>query len=533
MSELVRRHGLLIDQPETSSAAEYGHALEALCDVLSDAAGRGLRALHQRDYPFENAVRPFFYFLTVQFANTKHRAPIPVAVAPSLVSYDSLMPMYTAKLNGPHHCLLHQVAEATDPAALIEQLLSVARPGRPPSPPRDRDPGKRATPSRRRLGVSLSWTTFEKLVLSSLDPGQLCFLKKHEPARYALDGRLRRRLLDAFRHEAEDLGASGDEARLLLVTAATLPTFFLEAFDDYIDWVEQEGAGLSGIVGGIEFKDNPRIALLIPWLRSHKRATVGVQHGGAYGQIEPSLWERCERFLFERYVTWGYRYSAQDVPLPSIRLSRPHPFRTLQGSRTGTKQQDRDATLVVLPPVIDLLALTPPVEFHARALRAAMELIDVTTPPGEKLVLRLHPNSSIEDYGATIPDALRARAAITAGSRGTLVADARRYARVIFTEPIATGILECVSGNVDFRIVSDPLYSQFRPEARPIFDALIHARIWITDSQSWTDAEQSSQALSERRREAIDLFARTFIRHQWNYLAVWASFLRETHQASR
>ena len=525
MSELVRRHGLLLDDPESSSAAEYGRALEALCDVLSDAVGKNLRSLHGREFPFEIAVRPFFYFLAVQYANSKYRPPAQLAAAPSLESYDCLFPLYDARVNGTLHRLLHQVAVASDPAGMIERLLPVAPPAG--SPPRSREPDRRTrfARRRRRFGVSFSLTTFEKIVLSCLDPGHLRFLKRSAPPPYALDGRIRRRLLDALRHDAERLGAGGDEARQLLVTAATLPTFYLEAFDDYVAWVEQVGADLSGLLAGIEFKDDPRFALLVPWLRSHNRVTVGAQHGGTYGQIEPTLWERCERFLFERYVTWGYRYSEQDVPLPAIRLSRPHPLRNSSRGKRG-------ASLVVLPHFTDALAQPLPVELELWALRASMELLDAATP-GRELVLRRHPRNRTEDYAEAIPESLRARVTFTAGSRGTLVADARRFDGVIFTEPHATGILECVSSGVDFRIVANPRYFHLRPEARPVFDALIRARIWITDSQAWNEAEQPDEELAELRRKAIGLFARTFIRHSRSYLVDWSRFLREVDRASR
>jgi len=47
---------------------------------------------------------------------------------------------------------------------------------------------------------------------------------------------------------------------------------------------------------------------------------IGVQHGGTYGEMIPSHFEKYERSITDRYISWGWEDGKQVIPMPAAKL---------------------------------------------------------------------------------------------------------------------------------------------------------------------------------------------------------------------
>jgi len=525
-------HRRLLDDPTRSPFGDYARALEGLCEQLSRLAGECLRALHASDYPFAIALRPYYYMSVLQFANIRYFPAPRGGETPTLRPFDRLVEMFDPGRDGPLHVLVYRIADAQRPQEAVERLLdevpaaSVERStsGPPRVPPRV-SPGLR-------LGLSLSLTGVEEAVLSLLGRGRIRLIRPRRSPGYLLNVDLRKRLLQALSEQASALPP--DAIGVLLASAALLPTYYLEGFADHLAEVSALADSLVGLVGGTEYHHHPQIALLVPLLAARGRITVGAQHGGLYGQTDPSWHERAERFLFERYLTWGYRHSPQDVPMPAVRMSRPRIDHGIVRLKPKIFGPEMSSTLVVLPCVDQGLSYavhSPSINRMIEALRRTFDILASSGPDVGPFVLRCHPRNRPDDYAEAVPSSLRERVTFAQGSRGSLARDAHRYAEVVFTNPNATGITECLAGQVDFGIVADPALFHIRPEARPVYDGLIRARVWMTDSAARRDSLARRSELAGRRREALERFAEEYALRSSGYLGPWSRFLNETYRS--
>ena len=532
--DFFEEHRRLLEDPARSPFGEYARALEELGARLSSLAGGCLQALHASDYPFAIALRPYYYMSALQFANVKYFPQPRGDETPTLRPFDRLVEMFDTGRDDPLHGLVHRLAFAELTEKAVERLLdevpaaSIARSAS--RPPREL---QRASPGLR-LGLSLSLTGVEEAVLSLLGRGRIRLIRPRRSPGYLLNVGLRKRLLRALKGQADALPPDSAAVRVLLASAALLPTYYLEGFADHLAEASTLADSIVGLVGGTEYHHHPQIALLIPLLTARGRITVGAQHGGLYGQTDPSWHETAERFLFERYLTWGYRHTPQDVPMPVVRMSRPRIDHGMFRLRRKVFGPETSSTLVILPCIYDTLSFgtySPSVNRQVEALRATFDILAGSGPESGSFVLRCHPRNRQVDYAEAVPDLLRERITFAQGSRGSLARDAHRYAEVVFTSPNATGITECLSNNVEFGIVADPALYHIRPEARSVYDGLIRARVWMVDSAARSDCLARPSELAGQRREALDRFAEQYALRSSGYLGQWSRFLDETYRS--
>ena len=67
----------------------------------------------------------------------------------------------------------------------------------------------------------------------------------------------------------------------------------------------------------------PNDVMTLSWIAKCKEQgtkIVGVQHGGAYGEFKYDSRENFERKISHEYVTWGWKDTNDDVPLPALKL---------------------------------------------------------------------------------------------------------------------------------------------------------------------------------------------------------------------
>jgi hypothetical protein len=522
-----------LDDPARSPFGEYAEALEELCTRMSSMAGACLRTLHSSDYPFEIALRPYYYMAALQYANVKHYPPPRDGDAVGLVPFNRLDEMFESTRDDPLHRILHPIVDAGRPRGAVEQLLDDTPAGAI---------GRSAAGSTRkasqpssplRLGLSLSLIGLEEAVLSLRGRGKIRLIRPRPSPGYGLDPDLRKRFLRGLSERAAALPPDSDAAGLLLASAAALPTYYLEGFADQLAAASALADSLVGLVGGTDYHRHPQVALLVPLLRARGRVTVGTQHGAVYGQTDPSWHERAERALFERYLTWGYRHRPEDVPMAAIRMSRQRVGHVMQRTRRELFGPATQATLVVLPCVHYALSYSihsPSVNRQMESLRRTFEILAGSPAEAGPFVVRCHPRNRPEEYAEAVPESLRARVSFARGFRGSLARDAHRYAEVVFANPNATGLTECMANRVEFGIAADPSLCHIRPEARPVYDELIRARVWMTDPAARADYLARRAELAGLRREALARFAEQYALQGSGYLGQWSRFLSETYR---
>ncbi|MCF6218025.1 MAG: hypothetical protein L3J62_06410 [Gammaproteobacteria bacterium] len=501
---------------------------ESLVTLLSSIMGKHLSELHGDVIDFSFLLRPFYNLYVYIYANGSYLEPVINDHTDEQFAFNNINGLSETEFNGKVHRLIYGLSKSNDVHASISSILTseikeVAR-------------VDMATLSellsdecdKRQVGVSLSFTAIERMILKCRLRGNIKFVKiqKSSHAPVEIDSEMRLTMLNSL---SDHMGAKQlpeKKYKLLLSSVLFMPTYFLEQFSSGYLNAKQHARGLKALICGIEFQHKPVQAILLAILKARNIPLIGSQHGGFYGQTDPTWLERTEREIFDYYITWGYKFSDNDHPLPSVRLSRKRLGDLLSVTKSHFLQSKSKTVLVVLPHIMPTLAYSiqsPRVTQQQQALHRSLMMLESLVDVGYEITLRAHPRNPFSDYEAAIPDQLKGAVVVCSGQTGSLVEVMPEYEWVFFTNPNATGLSECVANGIEFRIVSDPCDYQIRPEASKVYQSLQSSKVWFTSKIELHHLDKESG--KGERSKAIDQFMKMYGLHSKSYLQDWISYI--------
>jgi hypothetical protein len=381
----------------------------------------------------------------------------------------------------------------------------------------------------RDIGLSYSLPMLERWRLRRRLGGRgvkfLKFPRANQPANY--DAARRARLLERLERSLVDPNEPSQGERVLAAALAFLPTYFLEDLPFHLAKAEEQLEGVGVLFSGPEFHAKAGVAVATALLKSRGGLVIGSQHGGSYGQTDPTWLERAEYAQADLYGTWGYRKCAKDRPLPSAHLSRHRPLRRIRQA-LGRLRSEPKEVLVVLPFLSRGLyysILSPPVTRQKEALHHSLTIVAALRGAGYRLTLRPHPRNLAEDYHDLAAQALGSEWEVEVGSRGTLPVDAARFAAVVFLTPDATGLAELAAAGMPFFIAARREDFHFQPHARACYEALLASGVWISEPTADTALASAALAWNTDKQAACAGFAALFALHDRRFLDRWAAFL--------
>lgn len=309
---------------------------------------------------------------------------------------------------------------------------------------------------------------------------------------------------------------------------ALLPTAFCEQRAELERWAARRPLPRV-LASALGFERSPYFVALADRAVAAGGTLVGIQHGGYYGQTDPTWSERLENQVSDRYCTWGYRHRPQHVPMPSIRLSQ------LKARPSSRRAFGRRALWAYSATVAGatLLARVPHYRREAElndvfiaAVRSARQACEFT------LALRPYPRLGRD----LMADAWRhqlADVAIEPAAGRTLLEHAAAYDLTIFNFPGATGFLEFLQADRPALIFCPPSFCPVRREAQSVYELLIETGLYAVDIEGFRRSIAEWCRLGPEwwneptRLHAREAFRREYARTSTQTVTEWARFLQD------
>lgn len=307
--------------------------------------------------------------------------------------------------------------------------------------------------------------------------------------------------------------------------AALLPTAVLEQRDELAQWADAQPQPML-LVSALGFERSPYYAALADRLARRGGRVIGLQHGGFYGQTEPTFYERIENEVSDLYCTWGYQQQPSQRPMPSPRLThlRAAPRR---GAFARRLLWAYSSNATGLPALERLPHPRREGEMHA-VLAAAVAQVQRQTP--FTLTMRPYPRMGRLLFDAAWQHEFPALQ-VEAPAGRSLLQHAAGHDLTVFNFPGATGFLEFLHVDQPALIFCPPAFCPVRPAAAPAFTQLAEAGLyarsedefaaaiaaWSREGEDWWQAPQ--------RRAARAAFVAHFARASDALIGEWSAFL--------
>ncbi len=310
--------------------------------------------------------------------------------------------------------------------------------------------------------------------------------------------------------------------------AALAPTALVEQIDELRTWLARQHRPRV-LATALGFERSPYFNALADRVGRAGGKLVGMQHGGCYGQTDPSWSESLENQIGDVFCTWGYRHQASHQPMPSLRLGQ------LRAAKVAARPFAGRALLAhngYSGPVMGLSQVPHPRRERELDLALISGIEDAQAATPFTLTLRPYPRLGRDLLG----EAWKNRSPqirIEAPGGRLLVEHAQAHDLTIFSFPGATGFLEFMHLDMPAIIFCPQDICPIRTQAQPAFQALIDAGLYATDSQSFQAiiaqwlAQGNAWWRAPRRAAARARFRAEFAYTSDAAVAQWARFLCE------
>lgn len=318
----------------------------------------------------------------------------------------------------------------------------------------------------------------------------------------------------------------------LAVVCALLPTAFVEQLDELHRWTDGQQLP-SLLVSALGHERSPYFVALADRACARGAAMVGIQHGGYYGQTDPTWSEIVETQISDHYCTWGYRHHPKHRPMPSIRLAQ---LETGSNPALGGKR-----LLWAYAANVTGATLLSAIPHFRRAVElndyfiAALDKAKIRL--GFELALRPYPRGVdplIEDWTQRV-----AGLVLEPGKGRSLLEHAAEHDLTVFSFPGATGFLEFLHADRPAILFSPDDLCPLRPQAQAVFQALADVGLYATDAAAFERSVEEFMRDGERwwhapqRRQARERFREEFALSGTDIVPVWATQLQEWADATR
>lgn len=267
------------------------------------------------------------------------------------------------------------------------------------------------------------------------------------------------------------------------------------------------------------------------WIAIHRASgmlSYAMQHGGYYGEGIPTPLHRCEMLLSDRYLTFGWSYRAEDLPIESIRLSRSR----------GTKRVRRRTGLALL--VLENITALQDFDRDSRrseeisaklttigsALRALMESGRL-----REVMVRAHPFNRCA-YQVSEAKRHLPFADFQSAAEGPLAEHSQRAEVCVFDSIGATGALECLNQDSPVVVFEPEFRERICDGARDFYDELVKAKVVATEAESLIDGIESGLEFSRGAQEgaygaALLAYKKRHAKSSPDWIGSYARLLRE------
>jgi putative transferase (TIGR04331 family) len=357
-----------------------------------------------------------------------------------------------------------------------------------------------------------------KLALSSW--GRIGVKHFAEPTGIAPDSALRQMFSDTLKDQ--DLPADMLGRVIMRLLPKYLPILLLESLVDSICLVEKtlRKGRPRRIVSGYGFLTNVEFSVWAAECGRMGTEIWGWQHGGNYGECEPTFSERLERRLCDRFISWGWRDGGQDV----VALPAPRQF-----LKNAERRQPNGRILWVTTAdsrhvyYIDHLLFGPRFthyfEHQACAFKAIPEELR------KRVDVRLYPR----DFGWGLRERWESLdPEVSIAPRGEPLSTlATRYDLVVIDHFGGTTLLECLLLDVPFVMIGQPCFFKIRESTRELFDAMCRQGVFYRETADFgAFLNQDIKTLAawwreEPRRAAVNAYRQHLLKPSGTYIAKW------------
>lgn len=307
----------------------------------------------------------------------------------------------------------------------------------------------------------------------------------------------------------------------LLPLCALLPTAFVEQLDELVQWAQAQPVP-KVLLSALGSERSPYYAALAARACAQGARAIGMQHGGCYGQTDPTWSEILENQISDHFCTWGYRQLPTQVPMPSLRLAqlRPGGSHAIRGRRVlwaYNASVNATTLLSAVPHFRQDEALN---DYFIHSVRAARERLDFD------IALRPYPRIGLdpmtEAWVRGVPGLV-----LEPGGKRSLLTHAAQHDLTVFSFPGATGFLEFLHADRPAILFSPSSLCPVREQAREVFQELIDAGLYATDEQAFASILETCLAQGQswwndpQRVRARQRFIAEFARHDPRGIDVW------------
>ena len=250
---------------------------------------------------------------------------------------------------------------------------------------------------------------------------------------------------------------------------------------------------------------------------------IGLQHGGTYGERKHSTFEYYERKVSDKYLTWGWKYSDNDIPFISVRLLGIRKIKFKKASKKilwiGTSDSKYFYILGPKPLGSQLLNYQEEqIIFHSKLSKDAKSITVFRPYPSSfnwlfnKNIKSIFKDIKIDDH------------------RKTLHKHFKDSSLIVIDHIGSTSALEALKAGKPTIIFSSSKIFEIEDRALPIYKSLEEQGIFHTSAQSAANLVNNIHSDVEKwwlepdRQKAVLLFMNKFANTK-NQLSKWNSLI--------
>ncbi|TYO98359.1 putative transferase (TIGR04331 family) [Geothermobacter ehrlichii] len=333
-----------------------------------------------------------------------------------------------------------------------------------------------------------------------------------------------------MREGLNNLPTNDEFERLVLSTLrVNLPYEFLEGFSFIRDGIKP--CLISNvpkkIITGVGFLWDTAFSIWAAECAQKGTKIYGVQHGGTYGESEPSYGEIFERSVVDKFISWGWSDDEDVIPLPAQGLFG---LKKVKQSKKRNKEVLWVTTLDSR--YANFLSHLP---FSSRFLEhfnwqvAFWENLDGKVRNSIKI--RLYPR----DFGWGVKEMLQKKCSgLKFQDNNDSFRDSASQAMMVVLDHFGgTTFLECLSMNVPTIIFGNPDLFKIRDAAKPFYEEL--ERVGVLHYSPESVATKLNEIYSkvddwwgdQIRQTAVQKFKKNFALTSNTPIQDWARFLRQ------
>ncbi|MDP1604440.1 MAG: hypothetical protein Q8M03_14385 [Legionella sp.] len=249
-----------------------------------------------------------------------------------------------------------------------------------------------------------------------------------------------------------------------------MPTIYIENFKFFYEKAKDESDKLKEIKTIFfirHFIHNPTFLILLCLDSQKNKRLITYQHGGGYGQVEPTWSEKVEKKISTHFLTWGYAHDVKDILFYSLRFKKNF----IPNIKELLVKKNKNGILIVLSLLIHK-------ELY-NGIKNSFEIFSlIKKSESDSVFVRFDPREKDKDYVISILDSMGISYNIDNSSL-PLSYTAYQYRTVIFVTPKSTGYLELINKKFYPLMIFHEKDFAIKKESVEIYYKMKNKNVWI------------------------------------------------------